>query len=67
MQIQFIVLLFPNELLILPGIIVGIGMNNESSQSNLFIILKDAVTNMRYFARSKLSRSLVYKKNFGLT
>ena len=30
-------------------------------------IIKGTVTDMRYFARSKLSRSLVHKKNFSLT
>ena len=65
-KLQFIVLLFPSELLIVPGIIVGIGMNNESSQLNPFSILKGAVTNMSDFVRSNLSRSLVHKKNFGL-
>ena len=28
--------------------------------------IKVAVTNMRYFARSKFSRSLVHKRNFSL-
>ena len=34
-------------------------------ESKLFE-LKDAATDMRYFARSKFSRSLVHKKNFSL-
>ena len=31
-----------------------------------FFSLKGAVTDMRYFARSKFSRSLVHMKNFNL-
>ena len=33
---------------------------------NLGQNLKDAATDMRYFARSKFSRSLVHQKNFSL-
>ena len=32
-----------------------------------FTSIKGAVTDMRYFERSKFSRSLVHKKNFSLT
>ena len=32
----------------------------------LTLKLKAAATDMRYFARSKFSRSLVHKKNFSL-
>ena len=34
---------------------------------NVFLIeLKDAATDVRYFARSKLSRSLIHRKNFSV-
>ena len=46
-------------------------MNITTSNYNmfsefLFANFKVAVTDMRYFARSKLSKSLVHKKNFSL-
>ena len=34
---------------------------------NVFLIeLKDTATDVRYFARSKLSRSLIHRKNFSV-
>ena len=39
-----------------------IGIFNELMET----LLKGAVTDMRYFVRSKFSRSLVHKKNFTL-
>ena len=36
------------------------------NDSGIYYAFKGAATDMRYFARSKFSRSLVYKKSFSL-
>ena len=42
------------------------GWRQNKEVNLLLCLLKGAATDMRYFARSNFSKSLVYKKNFSL-